>query len=135
MDLDVLLLGYLLQFRLDIHAHYHNFSIKCKSETMPYHYYSFDTNNVWGTQMYMISRNNAKKLLDKYSCSYADKTIHNNSMTPFAADWTLTKDGTRAMISPLLAVEDNQVQYDHYGQQQFHQKCFEEHFNPGLFVV
>jgi len=136
LNLDVLLLGYLLQFKVDKNNYYTNFSIKNThddSGTYTYHHFS---NDVWGTQMYMLSRNSAKKILDKYSFSsgYADKTMLDSTLIPFSADWTITKDGNRALISPILAVEDNETNYEHDGQQIFHKNCFNAHYVDGLFL-
>jgi GR25 family glycosyltransferase involved in LPS biosynthesis len=144
MKLDVLLLGYLLSFKLDNEINYRDFPIKHISTNSQYPqnshntftYYDFP-DDVWGTQMYMLSRTSAKKILDKYSFSsgYADKTIHDPSLVPFSADWTITKDGRRALITPILATEDNQTPGYHGGQKTFHENCFHTHFDSDLFIV
>jgi len=135
MNLDVLLLGYLLPFKLDSQMKYQQFPIKYISPKKQIYYEYPD--DVWGAQMYMLSRNNAKKLLDRYSFSsgYYERTKHDNSLKCFSSDWTLTKDGNRAIISPMLATEDNQSDYDDYGQRIFHQNCFNANFDPELFIV
>jgi GR25 family glycosyltransferase involved in LPS biosynthesis len=135
LNLDVLLLGYLLYFKIDKNNYYQNFSIKNTiddSETYTYHHFP---NDVWGTQMYMLSRNSAKKILDKYSFSsgYADKTIQDPTLTPFSADWTITKDGNRAAIYPMLALEEGVVATDHYGQQEFHKNCYAAHADDNVY--
>jgi hypothetical protein len=102
----------------------------------PFTYYSFP-DYVWGTQMYMLSRKHAKYLLDKYGipCSYSVQSINDKSIRPFSADWTLTKEGNRALINPILAVEDNSTVYSNDGQGSFHKKCFDTHFEENLFIV
>ena len=137
MKLDVLLLGCLLPLKLDTRFNYEysQFRIKHSSGNYKFHEYP---DSMWGAQMYMLSRTHAKKLLDKYSFSsgYADKTNHSNDNTlqPFSSDWTLTKDGNRALISPLLVSEDNKTNYEDKHQMVFHKKCFEAIFVPGLFI-
>ena len=117
LDLDVLLLGYLLS-----HLIYPNslefFEKKIEntnSEEFPFKFYWF-CDDLWGTQMYMLSRENAKKILDKYNVDYC--------VEPFGADWTITKDGNRAMIYPLLVIEDGQKKYDDYNQNKYHDGSF-----------
>jgi len=136
MNLDVLLLGYLLPFKLDTQINYQHFPIKYVSPNSKNTYYHYP-DDVWGTQMYMLSRDSAKKLLDKYgfSSGYADRTINDKNITPFSADWTLTKDGNRVLISQIMATEDNQNHYGHEGQRIFHQNCFNANFDPELFIV
>jgi len=136
MNLDVLLLGYLVTFKID--PCYHGFSVK-KSNDKNLTYHDF-TNDVWGTQMYMLSKINAKRLLDKYGeeSDYAPKSLHDPSMTPFSADWTITKDGNRALITPCLAVENGKVEVAHFGgsyeQYFFHKKCHEVQYDPDIFI-
>ena len=63
MNLDVLLLGYLTTFKIE--EYHHGFSIKNEfhNRTKKYHNYP---NDLWGAQMYMLSRTHAKTLLEKY---------------------------------------------------------------------
>ena len=132
LNLDVLLLGYLLQNKA-------NENSDCPLKVLPlscspFTYHSFP-DYVWGTQMYMLSRKQSKFLLDKYYKSgYAERTIEEKDLTPFSADWTLTKEGNRAIINPMLIVEDNQSEYDHQGQEIFHKNCFAAHFQENLFI-
>ena len=137
LKLDVLLLGYLLQTDPNDGS---DFTMKrLFINGSPFTYYSFP-DYVWGTQMYMLSRSHAKYLLDKYglppngSICYAERTTSDKSITPFSADWTLTKEGNRAIITPIVVVEDNATDYAHDGQGSFHKKCFELHFKENLFV-
>jgi GR25 family glycosyltransferase involved in LPS biosynthesis len=143
LQLDVLLLGYLLHFRVEKNNGYPEYALKnpldnsspsCDSEIYSYHNYP---DGVWGTQMYMLSRTSAKTLLNKYdfSSGYAERTLHDPTLVPFTADWTITKDGNRALITPILAVEDNQTNYEHEGQRNFHRACFDNHFVSELFIT
>jgi len=133
LNLDVLLLGYLLPFKAE---HYNNFHLKNdKIPNSEFQYFNFP-NDVWGAQMYMLSKENAKKILDKYSepTGYAIKTLTDNSLPPFSADWTITKDGNRALISPCLAVENGKTESPDNSQRNYHKCCHEAHYNPDLFI-
>lgn len=133
LNLDVLLLGYLVPFK--IRADSNGFSTKhTVHPSASYTYHNFP-DNVWGTQMYMLSRTHAKRLIDKYATHYADQTIENKELTPFSADWIFTKEGNRALISPMLAVEDGKSKYADPGQQAFHDNCHKTHFVPELFII
>jgi hypothetical protein len=142
LNLDVLLLGYLSNF--EIESSYHGFNLKEHHEKTSlivenYKYHNF-TNDIWGTQMYMLSKNSSKKILDKYGdeSGYAERSFNNPEMTPFSADWTITKDGNRALLSPPLAIEDGKSDLSHYGghygQYLFHKKSHELYYNPLYFV-
>jgi len=138
LNLDVLLLGYLVPFQ--IKSYYNGYHLKDKdliSDGLKYHNFTDDT---WGTQMYMLSKENAGKILEKYGATsnYAVKTLADNTLTPFSADWTITKDGNRALITPCLAVEDGRgllTHYDNsYEQFIFHKRCYEAHYNMMLYI-
>jgi len=134
MNLDVLLLGYLTTFKIE--EYHHGFSIKNEfhNRTKKYHNYP---NDLWGAQMYMLSRTHAKTLLEKYYNGYAEQSINpelNANMQPFCSDWTITKDGNRAIIYPMYAVEDGKTQYETGGQHNFHQDVFHQNYNPEQFI-
>jgi hypothetical protein len=135
LKLDVLLLGYLIPFK--INEDIPGFELKSTSYTnsidTKYKYHNFP-NDVWGTQMYMLSKKQAGVLLDKYYTDYADKTLSNPNMTPFSADWTLTKDENRGVIFPMFATEDNLKFYEHSGQHNFHKMCFDVNFDKDTFI-
>jgi hypothetical protein len=128
--LDIVLLGYLSLFTIK-DCGYTNFP-KIASEVdtnakVDYHEYP---NELWGAQMYIISRSHAKYLLDKYYGGYALQSHHNKSMTVFSSDWALTKDGKRAISVPMLAVEeDNSSDYKEECQADFHRRCHTVNYN------
>lgn len=113
--LDIVLLGYLLHYRIN------NVTNVQKNDNLPYDYnlinmeptfqfYKYP-DDVWGTQMYMLSRRAVTMMLEKYNIDYAISTITDTNKVSFCADTTLTKDtfeGTlsRALIHPMLAVEE-----------------------------
>jgi len=135
LNLDVLLLGYLVTFRVtDDHSNFQRRDVVVNNSI--FKYYDFP-NHVWGTQMYMLSRTSAKKILDKYynGSNYADQTIKDDKMTPFSADWTLTKDGNRALITPIMVVEDNMCRYENNSQGTFHEDCHKAHYVKGEFTI
>lgn len=138
-DLDVLLLGYLATFKVEtIYSYTPGFQKIPLEYSSPFHFYHFNhpTIEIWGTQMYMLTRKNAKTILNRYAyeSGYAERSIGNGKVTPFSADWTITKDGKRAIISPLVAVElyNYDKPYSHEFQDSFHRQTFEIHYNPEI---
>jgi hypothetical protein len=128
LELDILLMGYLLDKSID-HPEYSiidTFSLN-RAISTKYTYHNFPY-HLWGSQMYMISRKHARFLLDKYTIEYgiADLT------RPYNPDWTLTKDGKKAMIYPLIAVEEGSTKNDCYSQNEFHQRCFLQNYNKDI---
>ena len=122
LSLDILLLGYLLPLspRME-NCHY-----KLK-EQYTYHQFPDDT---WGTQMYMLSRKQAEYFVNKYTLEFAKS----HPEVVFAADWTLTKDGNRALIYPMVAVEEGGVSTSHQGQIDFHRTCAAVQYQPEKYV-
>lgn len=136
LKLDVLLLGYLVQFKIE--EYYNGFHLKdCdfKSNTgLKYHNF---TDDIWGTQMYMLSKKQARNLLYKYDANsiYAIKTLNDANLTPFSADHIITKEGNRALISRCLAVENGDMSgYSDYGQKIFHKNCYDVHYDSERFI-
>jgi GR25 family glycosyltransferase involved in LPS biosynthesis len=140
MNLDVLSLGYLISFKIENNNSNFNL-IENSLNNIDCRYYNFLNNyDVWGTQMYMLSKENAKKILEKYdrNSNYAIRTLTDNSLTPFSADWTITKDGNRGLIYPCIAVEDNNSNISHYNgcisQFNYHKLCHEIQYDSNLFI-
>ena len=136
-QLDVLLLGYLATFKVEmINSYTPGFNRLNVDYSSLFQFYHFNnpTIDIWGTQMYMISRENAKRILETYSyeSGYAERSIGKNKH--FSADWTITKDGKRAIVSPLLAVElyNYEKPYEYGPQDQFHRRTFETHYDPEI---
>ena len=126
LRLDVLLLGCLCS-NADFRK-YSNFPEKMVSKETPFSYYGYNSDPasaVWGTQMYMTHRSQAVHLLDKYSRGgYADQTRIDKSLVPFSADWTITKEGEKALIYPLVAIEDASADYEDLGQDHCRKTCY-----------
>lgn len=91
MGLDIMLLGYLSM---------------CNPRGTPnFEYVNKYTyhevfHELWGTQMYLLSRKYATWIINTYTIEW---TLTNG---PFAADWTITKNGNRCLAWPMLAIED-----------------------------
>jgi GR25 family glycosyltransferase involved in LPS biosynthesis len=136
LKLDVLLLGNLCSnpdFRFCSNfpeMHISDYSIH------PFRYYAYDSNPesaVWGTQMYMLHRDQAKYLVLKYSNGYADRTLGDAALVPFSADWTITKEGPKAIIFPLVAIENNELDYEDLGQDHCRKKCYSVFYSEDIF--
>jgi GR25 family glycosyltransferase involved in LPS biosynthesis len=117
LKIDVLLLGYLLPFQLTKDNHHHEF--KLLKESNNYAFYDFPY-HLWGSQMYLIHREHAKFLLDKYTIEYATADI----ARPYNPDWTLTKDKNKALVYPMLALEEGCEKSNDPGQSNYHLSCF-----------
>ena len=135
LRLDVLLLGCLCSNR-DFRQ-YSNFPQIQTFHSSAFQYYAYDSNPesaVWGTQMYVLHRGQAKYLLDKYSRGYADLSRNDESLVPFSADWTITKDGKKSLIYPLVAIEDCSSEYADKGQDHCRKKCYNIFYSDELFL-
>ena len=123
LELDILMLGYLLNHKIDNNNYHHNHyfpvlnNANINNEYM-YHSYPDD---IWGTQMYLISRNYAEFLLNKFTPQFAFENIDTLNYNP---DWIITKNGKRALINPMIAVEEGVNLSDHEGQIHFHKSCY-----------
>ena len=126
LQLDVLVLGYLLPFKI----YDNNTCFTLKDRNNKYSYYDFPV-DLWGSQMYMISRNHAIHLLELYTIEHAIKTIDTE---PFSPDWTLTKYGKKAINYPMIAVEDGGTKADLYSEHQFHLNCYVTNYVEGLYI-
>jgi hypothetical protein len=122
LNLDILLLGYLTNFVVNESKEKCGYSLKKKTNKKPIYTYHNYPDNLVGTQMYILSRKHAKYLIDKYYKNYADE---NND---FISDIIITKDGNRALISPVLAVEEKNNQNNH------HKRCHKIHYDEIKFI-
>lgn len=137
LNLNVLLLGYLLPFQLtETDLSYPRIGEEVAAGSRSYTFHSFP-DNLWGAQMYVLSKESARTLLDKYGAGsgYVEKSLKDNTMQPFASDWTITKDGRRALVYPMLAVENDRVQNNQQYPMHaaFHETCFKAHYEKDVF--
>jgi len=136
LNLDVLLLSYLTNFKIT--EEFIDFKLKNENmrsnENFQYNYHNFP-DNLWGSQMYLLSRKHAKFLLDKYYDGIAYTELYDKceGLPPLSADWTITKDGNRALIFPLLAIE-KPCNYEHYGQNYLHNYTYLNFFVENEYV-
>ena len=124
-NLDLLLLSYLWPYTYLNDQHFPQIQ---RTEHHTFHRYP---NDLWGAHMYMFSREHAKTMLDRFTSEYANICI--NESRPFTSDWQITKFGNRALILPVLGVEEGEVKTDHQGQIDYHRQCSAAHYNPELF--
>lgn len=122
LKLDILLLSYLINIDPS------NYGSKLLDKTnFSYHSYH---NELWGSQMYLINKNYAKFLIDNYTIK---NKLENKVKEPYSPDWTITKNGKRALIYPPLAVEEGEINSTHQGQINFHRSCknflYNENYN------
>ena len=125
LNLDVLLLGYLFPHNIKDNWH---FPMLRDTETYEYHGFPDD---IWGSQMYLISRKHAKFLLDTFTIQFATDHLEKVHYNP---DWTITKYGRRAVITPMLAVEEGDDKSGHGGQTDFHRMCYEQNYNKFVHI-
>lgn len=118
LELDILLLGYIIPYKIGYHNIFSNYTLKRKmplDSAFKYHDYP---DYLSGSHMYMITRKFARYILKKY---YTDSAALINK--PFMIDKTIIKEGNRALIYPMIAIE-NDTQEDEY-----HELCHKIHYN------
>jgi len=121
---DILLLGYLLNYKPPYH--YHNLITSFDK------YKVYDYNDeLWGLQMYMITRKYAKYLLDNFPIQWK----FDNPKKAWASDWIISKNGKRAMIYPMLAVEEgDRIRDNDSGQKRYHRECNKIQYNSKIYI-
>ncbi len=123
-NLDIMLLGYLISYIIG--ERHDGFSSLYEGTT--YRYYGYAPETIWGTQMYMMTRKHAKYIIDKYSSPEANPDVH------FSADWTITQEGERRIVYPMLAIEDGKTTYNDAGQAHFHHLSHIIHLNSSKYI-
>lgn len=140
LGLDTLLLGYLITHPVlgEDNGGYAKLGHSCYVDVATGHatqYRYYDYGDIWGTQMYMLSRKQATRILILYGDDYADRFLANPAgHRQFSADWTITKEGRRAIVYPMLAIEDGLSSYDDYGQRVFHHMSHEAHKDASHYI-
>lgn len=133
LNLDVLLMGFLIPYKITDDNHY--YPLKERNYKYSYHGYPAD---IWGSQMYMISRKHAEILLLKYTIENALKNEMDNTNTKskeqFSPDWTLTKYGNRSVIYPMMALEEGDTKSNWDSEIDYHQRCFKMHYVEREFI-
>jgi hypothetical protein len=138
MQMDTMLLGYLITYPVvgETNGSYAKVGQTIyvnmeTAETTTFRYY--DYGDIWGTQMYLLSRKQATRIVEKYANGYADE---NRAIAPFSADWTITKEGRRCIVYPMLAIEDGLTSYgdDEGGQRDFHMMAHSSHLHVSKYI-
>ena len=131
LELDVLLMGYLIPYKITDDNYY--YPLKERNYKYSYHGYPGD---IWGSQMYMVSRKHAEILLQKYTVENALSSYlsEGGDKEPFSPDWTLTKYGNRVVIYPLVALEEGDTKCDWDAEIDYHQRCFKTHYVEREFI-
>jgi len=143
MQMDTMLLGYLITHPVvgESNGSYAKVGQSIyvdidTAETTTFRYY--DYGDIWGTQMYLLSRKQATRIVEKYANGYADHFLANSATVfpPFSADWTITKEGRRCIVYPMLAIEDGLTNYgdDEGGQRDFHIMSHASHLHASEYI-
>ena len=134
-QLDVLLLGYLWPYKIDDNNYHFSKKHQTSENNTLNDKYTFRNypNDLWGSQMYLISRDHAMYLLETFTMNYAVE--HQSNPPYYNPDWTLTKSGNRAILYPMLAVEEGDTKTEHSGQNDFHRSCFLCNYDPSVFLL
>lgn len=137
LSLDVLLLGYLWPYDIysDWNPHFPHLGESRGSEGQRYEYTGFP-GDLWGSQMYMVSRKHARTLLDTYGPDYMVRELsEGENREPYNPDWILTKKaGRRAIIIPMLAVEEGDSKLGGDAEHGFHWACRMKNYVEGLHI-
>ena len=127
LDLDVMLLGYLVPYEIvDTNSYY---PLKERNHMFSYHDYPDD---LWGSQMYMVSRKHGLALLDRFTIDHAVETMY--GPIPFSPDWTLTKWGKKVIVYPMIALEEGDTKCDLDSEISYHQRCFKHNYVARVFI-
>lgn len=131
-NLNLILLGYLLPYQIDtstiLHSKYYPIIDEeiINNVNIKYHKYPSD---LWGNQVYIISRSCAKTLLQKYKM----ENLNKETLLTFSPDHTITKLNASAIINPMIAVEEginNTTDSQHF----FHRSCFDKNYNKYTYI-
>lgn len=129
LKLDVLMLGYLTPDPVA------QVSSRMPTASTPYSYHHYEF-NIYGTQMYMLSRSHAEWLHQNYGApsGWSQRVVQEGGT--YNADWIITKTGRRALIYPMMAIEElgGGVGYNDHGQEHFHQLCHHNNYDPFVHV-
>jgi hypothetical protein len=118
MQLDVLLLGYLIDH------------IPTEALGFPHltkGYYGFH-DELWGTQMYLLTKEHAKRILVECDVVAYDGRI------PWGVDFHVTKKGRRALLYPMLAVEEGEIRDMNEIHLMYHRRCKDFSYRPDEYI-
>jgi hypothetical protein len=129
LQLDVCMLGYLSPHAL--------FTCNTQYETTCETYAYLDyPDNVYGTQMYLMHRQHVNSIWNSYGVG-SDWHAHVFTQQEFhPADWIITKQGKRACMYPMMAVEEHGggMLYQDPEQTDWHAWCHASQYDPNVYV-
>jgi GR25 family glycosyltransferase involved in LPS biosynthesis len=125
LNLDLCLCGYLIKCPIDDSLS-EFFTEKHRIDGI--RFYDYASLTIWGTQMYILTRAQARRLLTLYDKD--DSRI----CSPFSADWTITQQGHKMLIYPMLAIEDGQSTYEDAGQALMHHLAYASHLDVSHYI-
>ena len=130
MKLDIMMLGYILTFHIDMNSGFHQgyfpyVNDKNNQSDISSHTYHSFPDDIWGSQMYLVSRSYARHLLDTYDC--VDENMEMLTSLTYNPDWIITKPKKhkRALIYPMVALEEK----NDGGQNYNYEKQYHAHYN------
>lgn len=121
-SLDVLLLGYLQPSPLVTAVPWFSLTPGGPATFLGYH------DDLWGSQMYLMDRRWASAVLER--CAAGSSGV----VGPFSPDWTLTKWGRRALVWPMMAVEEGVVVAEVDAHRSFHARCTAANYDPTVHI-
>ena len=127
LELDVLLLGCLQFFRLYVGAAWYDHLTTSDDGQLSIFRHP---DHLWGSQMYVVSRKWAEYLYKTYTVEYAQE----HPELPHNPDWIITKMGRRAMVYPMLAMEEGETKLGDHSQRNFHQSVFLENYDETRYA-
>jgi hypothetical protein len=131
MNLDLLLLGYMCTFKLE--EWMQGYSLKHEFKDRPYKYLNYP-NHQWGIHGLMLDKKGARLILETFWNRANEYIGHESNFSP---DWTITKVGNRALITPMFIVENGEDNMEHYKdvtQHQFHLNTWKFNHIPDVFI-
>jgi len=119
LELDILLLGYILPYKIDQYNVDTKYPLKRPMYLYsPFKYYEYP-GYLSGSHMYMITKNFVNYLLNKYYYN----SLNGLNEYVFMVDKTIIKHGNRALLYPMLAIEDDNQ------EDKYHKFCHKIHYN------
>ena len=131
MQLDLILLGYLLPYKIDMSTHLHKQHFPIIGQTPKFNLHRFP-DDIWGCQMYLFTKGYAEAMLKLYTIEYALANIDHLNFNP---DWTLTKNGNRVLICPMIAVEEGVNVSGDKEQADYHTRCHRLNYGGQLSPI
>ena len=120
LQLDILLLGYLMPYKIQDDK---QFILKHPMPKSSLFKYYCVPEYMSGTHMYMISRSYARYLIKTYYQHYSEMV---NKY--FIIDKILTSESNRALLYPMLAVENNSQ------TEPYHKLCHKIHYDSSCYI-